>query len=177
MKDRRIVLVGFMGCGKTTVAKELARRLDCHFADLDTFITETEGRSPAKIIQEDGEPEFRGIETRALESVLKQTDHHVISLGGGTWTIEANRTLIARENCLSVWLDAPFELCWKRISASSELRPMATDRAVARTMFDVRRTSYALSNLCVAVNEDKRPQALAEEIVECLNRPAPQSLI
>src|SRR5437870_9118375 len=83
--NRRIVILGFMGCGKTTVAKELARQLDCNFVDLDSFLTEREGRSPAEIIEQDGEPAFRQIESLALTEVLKDRDARVIALGGGTW--------------------------------------------------------------------------------------------
>ena len=53
--DRRIIILGFMGCGKTTVATELARQLECRFIDLDSFITDSQGRSPAEIIEQDGE--------------------------------------------------------------------------------------------------------------------------
>ncbi len=121
--NRRIVILGFMGCGKTTVAKELARQLDCSFVDLDSFITERYRRSPAEIIQKDGEDSFREIETLALRDVLQDKHARIIALGGGTWTIPANRTLIALHDCLSVWLDAPFELCWERINAGETVRP------------------------------------------------------
>src|SRR5262245_13296867 len=115
MKNRRVVIVGFMGCGKTTVAKALARRLGCEMIDLDTFITEREGRSPAQIIMEDGEIPFRKTESQALRNALEIDEARVIALGGGAWTIEANRALVAQHKGLSVWLDAPFELCWQRI--------------------------------------------------------------
>src|SRR6266404_1916235 len=129
--NRRIVILGFMGCGKTTVAKELARQLDCSFVDLDSFITERYRRSPAEIIQKDGEDSFREIETLALRDVLQDKHARIIALGGGTWTIPANRTLIALHDCLSVWLDAPFELCWERINAGETVRPLAPDREAA----------------------------------------------
>ena len=110
MTNRRIVILGFMGCGKTTVAAELGRELNCSFIDLDSYILERQGRSSAEIIQYDSETTFREIETLALRDVLQQRGAHVVALGGGTWTIPANRTLIALHDCLSVWLDAPFEL-------------------------------------------------------------------
>src|SRR3979409_228157 len=93
---RRIVIVGFMGCGKTTVAKALAHRLHGDSIDLDSFIAE--GRSPAEIIEQDGEPAFRKIETEALRTVLAKKDAGVIALGGGAWTIEANRGLIVQHD-------------------------------------------------------------------------------
>src|SRR4029434_11212368 len=129
MTNRRIVLVGFMGCGKTSVAKALAHQADCDFVDLDTFITKTHGLSPAEIIEEEGEPAFRLFETRALEEVLKRAEFRLIALGGGAWTIPSNRKLIGAHDCLTVWLDAPFDLCWQRISAAGNAkRPLAPDR-------------------------------------------------
>jgi shikimate kinase len=145
---RRIVIVGFMGSGKTTVANALARQLACDFVDLDSFITKREGRTPAEIIEQDGEPAFRLVETNALHDVLEQNDARVIALGGGAWTIEANRALVTGHNCLSVWLDAPLELCWERISASGNtIRPLAPDRESAQKLYESRWASYELAQL------------------------------
>lgn len=145
MNTRRIVILGFMGCGKTTVAAELARELDCGSVDLDSFIAEREGRSPAEIINEDGEDGFREIETLALRDVLQNRSARVIALGGGTWTIPANRTLIALHDCATVWLDAPFELCWQRINAAGTVRPLAPSIETARELYSARQPSYALA--------------------------------
>ena len=150
MNERRIVLVGFMGSGKTAVARELSRQLDCKFIDLDSFITEREGRSPAEIIAQDGEPSFRSVETLALGDALENGDPRVIALGGGAWTIEANRALVTQHDCLSVWLDAPFELCWERITANPKtIRPLAPNRERARKLHESRRVSYVLAQLRV----------------------------
>jgi shikimate kinase len=161
---KRIVILGFMACGKTTVAKELARQLDCAFIDLDSFITDRHGRSPAEIIQRDGEESFRELETLALRDVLQNTDARVIALGGGTWTIPANRTLIALHDCLSVWLDAPFELCWKRIKDAQTVRPLAPDRDAALARFESRRADYATAEKPIAIDEFESPEALARQI-------------
>ena len=67
---RRIVITGFMCAGKTTVGRELARRLSLPFLDLDDLVTEREGRTPAELIDERGEAAFRDAETRALRSAL-----------------------------------------------------------------------------------------------------------
>lgn len=162
---RRIVILGFMACGKTTVAQELARQLDCDSVDLDSFITELHGRSPAEIIQQDGEEKFRQLETLALRDVLQNKDTRVIALGGGTWTIPANRTLIALHNCLTVWLDAPFELCWKRIKDAQTVRPLAPDRAAALTRYESRRADYAIAEKPIAVEGSESPEALARQIL------------
>jgi len=162
---KRIVILGFMACGKTTVAKELARQWDCDHVDLDSFITERHGRSPAEIIQQDGEENFREIETLALRDVLQNKDVRVIALGGGTWTIPANRTLAALHDCLSVWLDAPFELCWKRIKEARTVRPLAPDRDTALARYESRRGDYATAEKPIAVDEFDSPEALARQIL------------
>jgi shikimate kinase len=138
--------------------------LGCNLLDLDLFISETQGRSPAEIIQQDGEPEFRAIETRSLEEVLKISG--VIALGGGAWTMPAIRTLVEDQNCLSVWLDAPFELCWQRITPSNDVvRPLAPDRKTAQALYESRLESYGLASIRVEVCESDSVEAIADKIL------------
>jgi shikimate kinase len=166
MKANRIVIVGFMGCGKTTVAQELSRQLGCDFVDLDSFISQREGRSPAEIIEQDGEAYFREVETVALQDVLQNHNEGVVALGGGTWTTPANRALAALHDCLSVWLDAPFELCWERIlKSSSTVRPLAPDRETARHRYLTRAECYALTALRIGINEWDTPEAIVKNIL------------
>ena len=162
--NRRIVILGFMGCGKTTVGTELARQLECRFIDLDSFITESQGRSPAEIIEQDSEPAFRQIESLALAEVLKDRDARVIALGGGTWSVPANRTLIALHDCLTVWLDAPFEVCWQRIIDSSKtVRPLAPDRETAKARFESRRDDYSLAERKIPIQLSNSVGAIVEQ--------------
>ena len=165
MNNRRIVIVGFMGSGKTTVAGELARQLACPMTDLDSFIAEREGRSPAEIIQRSGEPAFRQIETEALRELLVRKETRVVALGGGTWAIKVNRALVAERDCLSVWLDAPFELCWERIVSAETVRPLAPDRATARMLYDDRRATYQLSDRQLKVEREDSPTIVADTIL------------
>lgn len=162
-----IVIIGFMGSGKTTVARELARLLRCRAIDLDEVITERERRSPAEIIEQNGEDEFRRIETEALRQVLnEQLDNSetcIIAFGGGTWILPNNRELIAQHAGLAVWLDAPFDLCWQRIEASAETRPLARTREVAEKLFDDRRSIYEQAHFHVAVSSSRTAVELAEE--------------
>ena len=165
MKDHRIVIVGFMGCGKTTVGRALAQRLGREMIDLDSFITEREGRTPAEIIEEDGEPAFREIETHALRDALKMDDARVIALGGGAWTIEVNRALVAQHDCLSVWLDAQFELCWERITSSGDTRPLAPDRESSYRLYESRCENYQLANARISVDQSDSMGALAATVL------------
>jgi shikimate kinase len=161
---KRIVILGFMACGKTTVAKELARQWDCEYVDLDSFITERHGRSSAEIIQQDGEETFRELETLALRDVLQNKDARIIALGGGTWTIPANRTLAALHDCETVWLDVPFEICWNRIVAGATARPLAPDRETAWSRYESRRTDYGLASRRVAPADSHTVQDIAEQV-------------
>jgi shikimate kinase len=163
--NRRIVIVGFMGCGKTTVGRALAARLGGEMIDLDSLITAREGRSPAEIIQQDGEQAFRSTENRALEDALSDTEARVVALGGGTWTIAGNRELVAKYDCLSVWLDVPFEVCWQRISAGGNtIRPLAPDRETANRLYDSRRPVYNLAQLRVAA-DDQNCKSIVDKIL------------
>ncbi|HWS99352.1 MAG TPA: shikimate kinase [Pyrinomonadaceae bacterium] len=164
---RPVVITGFMGAGKTTVAAALAERLGCTLIDLDRFVAEREGRTAQMIIDEDGEPRFREIESEALRDAL-ETDAGIISLGGGTWTVERNRELVAEHGGLTVWLDAPFELCWRRIESATHARPLARDPAKARALYDARRVLYAQAMLRLEVSEDKNIAAIAAEIADRL---------
>jgi shikimate kinase len=162
---QRIVILGFMGCGKTTVARVLARQLEASHIDLDSFIYDREGRSPAEIIKEDGEERFREVETLALRDVLQDSDARVIALGGGTWTIAANRTLIALHDCATVWLDAPFDLCWTRITNTQTDRPLAPNREAALSRYQSRRADYELGQRRLEVHESDNAEALANQIL------------
>ena len=150
-----IVITGFMGCGKTRVARELARRLNLPMTDLDETITEREGRSPAQLIVEDSEAAFRAIESNALRELLLTSAAGVISLGGGAWIQENNRKLITQHDCLTVWLDTPFEVCWARIEASAEHRPLGKTRAQAQALYDRRRPIYQLAQVHVSLTRDE----------------------
>ena len=169
-RDRRIVIVGFMGCGKTSAAKHLARLLACSMVDLDSFITDREGRSPAEIIEHDGEDAFRKIETETLREVLADSSARVIALGGGAWTIEANRELVNRHDCVSVWLDTPFKLCWNRITSGNTNRPLAPDRSSAHRLYDSRRKSYEQAQLHVDINQHSKAHNTAATIIKKLEK-------
>lgn len=153
-----------MACGKTRVARELARRLNVAMVDLDESITEREGRSPAEIIVEDGEPAFRTLESNALRKLLQTNASGVIALGGGAWIEETNRKLINQYSCLSIWLDAPFEVCWKRIEASADDRPLGKTRQEALALYECRRPVYQLAAIHVQVMNEENFDDLASRI-------------
>lgn len=164
-QGRPVVITGFMGAGKTTVATALAERLGCRMIDLDRFLAEREGRTAQVIIDEDGEPRFREIESLALSDALENGAAEVIALGGGTWTIERNRELVAEHGGRTVWLDAPFELCWQRIENAIHTRPLARERSEAHKLYHERRAHYSQETLRLKLREDMSARAIAEVIV------------
>ena len=143
-----------MGCGKTRVARELARRLNLVMVDLDDHITKRVGRTPAQLIVEEGEPKFRAIEYANLRNVLEIGEAGVIALGGGAWIQEVNRRMIDQYDCISVWLDAPFEMCWTRISSSQEDRPLGRTREQALALYEQRRPVYELAKVHIPIREE-----------------------
>ena len=169
MKDKLIVIVGFMGCGKTAVGKELGRLLNTTFIDLDSRIEDIEERTPAQIIREDGEHAFREKETSALRDLLGDIQQSVIALGGGAWTIAVNRELIRSVPSIVIWLDAPFDTCWERIEHDASLRPMAPSRSAAEKLFAGRMQFYRLADLQLRVTTES-PKQTAENIAALLQQ-------
>ena len=168
--QRRIVITGFMAAGKTSVARALARLLGCEMIDLDEIISEQEKRSIHDLITERGEEIFRQTETQVLRALLEKNRARVIATGGGTWTVERNRDLIAEHDCVTVWLDAPFDLCWKRIGREQGTRPLAPDRQATHRLYRARRALYELAALRVEVAEEKSADETAVELLKMMRR-------
>jgi shikimate kinase len=164
MINQQIIIVGFMGSGKSTVAHALARLLDRRAIDLDNLISQRENRTPGEIIEQEGEKTFREIETQALREMLLEATDCVIAVGGGGWTIAENRELIAKYGGLAVWLDSSFDLCWKRIEAGREARPLARSRALAEALYATRRPVYELAEARIPVDENESVEAIAQKV-------------
>jgi shikimate kinase len=164
--QKRIVLTGFMGVGKSTVAKCLSYIMQCDRLDLDRFIEENEKRAISTIIDEEGIERFREIETKNLLVALEQSRAEIISLGGGTWTIHENRELIKARNCTTVWLESTFEHCWRNISCSYQKRPLINNRAAALELFEERQKLYCLADWHFVVEPQLTLFEIASRIAE-----------
>ncbi len=150
-----IYLVGFMGSGKSTVGRELARRMGWSFFDLDDEIETAEDMAISSIFETRGEEEFRRIEAAMLRrhvSWIESGRPAVVALGGGAFVAEANRELLL-ENGVAVWLDCPWETVERRVRQASH-RPLARDPGRLRVLFDERRPAYALADVRVPVESD-----------------------
>ena len=165
MTADKIYLVGFMAAGKTTLARELGRRLDWRVEDIDERIEAREGRTIASIFSRDGEPYFRAVERTVLLDLLPLR-HVVIATGGGTFVDPENRALINRDG-FSVWLDAPFDAVVGRLPADGR-RPLAAYREQFVRLYSVRRTAYQQAHL--RLDAGSRPAAaLAEQVMAALD--------
>ena len=164
---RPVILVGFMASGKTTVGPVLAARLGVPFVDLDRLIEVRRGVTIAEIIAREGEEAFRQLETATLREALSGPPG-VIAPGGGAITRAANRKLMA-EGGTTVWLDAPFELCWERIGRDEVVRPLASDEASARGRYAERQPLYQESRLRLPVEAGMAPEEMATRIIEALS--------
>lgn len=162
----RIALTGFMGVGKSSVARHLALLLHCERIDLDSFIEESEQRKIHEIIDKDGLEAYRGVETKSLDHVLKDTDAQIISLGGGAWTEEKNRRLLKKHGLTSVWLESSFQHCWRNIRMSKKERPLARNKVAARKLFDERQKLYALADWHFVIKPEFTSFDVARQIAE-----------
>jgi len=164
--ETRIVLTGFMGVGKSTIARHLASILQAQKIDLDSVIEAGEKRTIAEIIKTGGIMRFRQIETETLRKVLAENDARILALGGGAWTIAENRRLIKTQNCTSVWLESSFEHCWRNIKSSNRERPLAKNKDQARKLFDERQNYYCLTDWHFIVKPDLTSYEIAKKIAE-----------
>lgn len=162
----RVALTGFMGVGKSSVARHLANIIKCERLDLDAFIEKNSGRTIADIITNDGEPAYRTIETANLVRALNETEARILSLGGGTWTIPGNRDLLMSGGVTTVWLESTFEHCWTNISKSRKERPLAKNKDAAKQLFDSRQSIYCLADWHFIVRPEFTSYEIAGQIAE-----------
>lgn len=164
MLTDKVYLVGFMGAGKSTLARRLAARLDWRMEDVDERIEALEGRAVASIFAARGEPYFRQVERRVLLDLLPLR-HAVVATGGGTFVDPQNRALINRDG-LSVWLDVPLAELVARIPPDGR-RPLAADRAQFERLYEARRAAYQQAH--VRLDAAATPvEALVEQVIDRL---------
>lgn len=133
---KNIVLIGFMGSGKSTVGRELHQRLGYSLTDMDQLIEETMGKKITEIFKEEGEKAFRDFETLQLIEIAKQTDtRHIISTGGGIVIRPQNRSLLRKLGYV-VWLDAPEETIYERTSRNRD-RPLLNHKDARQRISDL----------------------------------------
>lgn len=146
---RLIALTGFMGCGKSTVARLLARQTGWIHIDLDKRIVDRAGLPIPTIFSQLGEPAFREAEHQELRRILGEASSAgkptVISLGGGTMARAANVEILKQAGCAVIWLDCPVEELLQRCSHITD-RPLFKDEASFRQLYTERLPFYQLAD-------------------------------
>ena len=162
MKD--ISLIGFMGCGKSSVGKILATLLpECRLIDLDTYIEEKQGKNIPEIFNEYGEAAFRRMEREALEEIFsdKSRPRAILSLGGGTVTSEQCRQLI-RQHTDCFYLRATTDTLLDNLEGHSDGRPMLSSaQPVEASSTEVPSEREALRHRIESLMQTRSPQYLA----------------
>ena len=140
----KIYLVGFMGAGKSTLAKTLADRLGWVAEDIDDRIEGRERATVADIFRLRGEPYFRAVEREVLFSLLPLR-HAVIATGGGTFADPGNRAAMLADGYV-VWLDIPLPVVIDRVPSDGR-RPLAVDRQQLEGLYWARTAAYQLAHV------------------------------
>lgn len=164
----RLVLIGPMGAGKTTVGSEIAKELNCKFADTDALIEADQGKSVAEIFVEDGEPHFRLVEESIVIDALISEDG-VLSLGGGAVMNDAVQEALKKSPAKKVFLDISLAAVSPRVGFDSA-RPllMVNPRQKWSELMTARRPVYeSLADLSIDVS-DKSVAEITSEIIGAL---------
>ncbi|MBR4101476.1 MAG: shikimate kinase [Oscillospiraceae bacterium] len=159
-----IYLCGFMGCGKSTVGTKLAKKLNCPFVDMDTYIEEQAGMTIPEIFEKYGEPHFRDLETQAIRELAGRDG--VIACGGGAMLREENAEIAAKNGSV-VYLEVPFHVCYRRIADSDRPIVRRSSREELETLYNYREGIYRKHSTHIAAC-DKTPAAAVADICSVL---------
>lgn len=163
---KNIVLMGFMGAGKTTVGKCLAKSMNCELIDTDAQIEKEQGRKISDIFTEDGEQAFRDMETELLKRFVNRTDNLVLSIGGGMPVREENRALL-RDIGTVVYLKTSKEEIIRRVSGDSK-RPLLQGGDLEEkvtSLMNAREHIYIETAHREVLTDGKHPEELVKEIM------------
>lgn len=167
-----VVLIGYRGCGKTTVGRLLASRLGRPFIDTDTLIEEGAGATIRELFSDGAEEAFRDLESEVVWEVARR-DHQVISTGGGVVLRESNAIALKRNGKL-VWFTAPAEVLWQRILGDKSRlvnRPpvdMLRGLQIVEKALAIREPLYARWADVVVDTRGRSPDELTDEVLAAL---------
>jgi shikimate kinase len=140
---RKIILLGYMGCGKSTIANRLSKNTNIPYVDLDKSIEEKTNMSIKDIFEQRGEIYFRKLEHEIFVELLKSPENLIIGLGGGTPCYANNHELLKGDNIISIYLKASVETLFERLVFNKSKRPLISDKSdeemkefIAKHLFD-----------------------------------------
>jgi shikimate kinase len=170
---KKIILLGYMGCGKSTIANMLSKILQIPFVDLDKKIEEKVNLSINAIFEKHGEIYFRKLEHEVFIELLHLPKHLIIGLGGGTPCYANNHELLKGDNVVSVYLKASIDTLFDRLRLNNSKRPLIANKSdaemkefIAKHLFD-RSFYYNEAQYKVSV-DDKTIDQTVRDIVAIL---------
>ena len=163
----RIALIGFMGSGKSTVGRLLARRLGYRFVDVDALIEEREGRSIREIFAAEGEEAFRRLESRALRELAAA--QAIVAAAGGGAPIRPENRLFFTESARTFYLEVSFDEFLERTGADPARPLLERGTEELRKLYENRRPIYESLGRPVST-AGRSPAAVVEEILSLLGR-------
>jgi shikimate kinase len=165
----RIVLLGYMASGKSSIGKKLSKSLSIDFIDLDDYIIEKEKMSISDIFALKGEIYFRKIEHQYLNEILTEKSNFILSLGGGTPCYADNMKMIKESNTTSIYLQGNVPTMVKRLIKKKAKRPLIASLGddkipefVAKHLFE-RRFFYEQASMIIKI-DDKKKREVAKEL-------------
>lgn len=167
----RIYLIGFMGCGKSTLGRKMAELMNLNFIDLDKYIEERNFKTIPLIFEEDGEQGFREKEKNALEEV-SQFENVIIGTGGGTPCFFDNMELMNRTG-ITIYISPDTETLANRISHSRTERPLVAGKSRDELIFFIDQTLkkrnpfYRQSKIILSGQNNLSAKSVIEAIKNC----------
>lgn len=169
MNNQNIVLIGLMGCGKTSTGKAIAESIDYKFIDIDNIIELREGTSISEIFSSKGEPYFRQLETDTIKE-FSEFSNQVISTGGGAPENIDNLNNLSKNGTI-YYLYAPVSDLYKRLMNEMTNRPMLQDQnpeQKLQLLLEKREPSYLKANYRIDTT-NKSIESVSKEIISLFN--------
>lgn len=165
----QIILIGFMGVGKTTIGSLLAQKLMTNFVDLDQQFIDEIGLTPGEYMSTYSEAQFREIEQKILVQQLSQI-HGVISSGGGILTLPSSRQLLRASKFKVIYLASDFGVNLGRLQGDDNKRPLMTHLSASELhkLWEQRQAHYrSVAHLTIDTN-GKTPKMIVEQIIKTM---------
>ncbi|MCI8622983.1 MAG: shikimate kinase [Provencibacterium sp.] len=167
---KAILLCGFMGSGKTTVGRLLAKKLFARFIDTDEYIEQQQKMSIPNIFREKGEQYFRALEHVALQNAVEDSGPltAVVATGGGMMMDPDNIRTAQENGCTIIYLSTDFEICYERVCKSNRPLVMQHTKEELRALYEARHKVY--SGICTTqMYNHQRPDTVVDNIISVVN--------
>ena len=170
---KKIILLGYMGCGKSTIAQNMSKITNISFLDLDKCIEDRTNLSINEIFEKHGEIYFRKLEHEMFVELLQSSEKSIIGLGGGTPCYANNHELLKGEDVVSIYLKASIETLYGRLVHNKSKRPLIAEmneeemkEFIAKHLFD-RSFYYNQAQYKITV-DDKTVEETVQDILAIL---------